>query len=87
MNPSRWAPRNIPQSAHLGVAPCDRGRYRPAPVHPSADSPPPVDAPRAEPPRSWLAVAALLEEHGFGELAAAGDDPFEGTNADDDSGR
>ncbi len=46
-------------------------------MQPPADSPNPADAPPAEPPRSWLAVAALLEQHGFGELAMPGDDPFD----------
>jgi hypothetical protein len=41
-----------------------------------ADNRNPAEAPAADPPRSWLAVAALLEQHGFGELAAPGDDPF-----------
>jgi hypothetical protein len=52
-------------------------------VHPSPDSPHPADITRPEPPRSWLAVAALLEQHGFGELVASGDDAF-GPDADDD---
>jgi hypothetical protein len=50
-------------------------------VHPSPDDHRPVDATRPEPPRSWLAVVALLEQHGFDELVASGDDPFP---ADDD---
>jgi hypothetical protein len=57
-------------------------RYRAAPVHPSPDSPHPPDATRAEPPRSWLAVAALLEQHGFGELAA-GDEALAPDDDDD----
>ena len=51
-------------------------------MHPSPDAPNPADATRSEPPRSWLAVAALLEQHGFGELMSPGDDPF-GTDDDD----
>jgi hypothetical protein len=35
-----------------------------------------------EPPKSWLAVAALLEQHGFGELEA-GDEVF-APDGDDD---
>jgi hypothetical protein len=45
-------------------------------VHPSSDSPPPAGATHADPPRSWLAVAALLEKHGFGELTEAADGSF-----------
>jgi hypothetical protein len=50
-----------------------RPSYRPASVNPSPDTPPPTSVTRADPPRSWLAVAALLEEHGFGELTEAAD--------------
>ena len=70
-----------PQTANLPLARSRPGRYRAAPVHPSPDAPPPADATRSEPPRSWLAVAALLEQHGFGELVAPGEVPF---GADDD---
>jgi hypothetical protein len=55
--------------------PARRG-YRPASVHPSSDSPPPAGPTQADPPRSWLAVAALLEKYGFGELTEAADGPF-----------
>jgi len=51
-------------------------------VHPSADSPHPPDETRVEPPRSWLAVAALLEQHGFGELVS-GDEAL-APDGDDD---
>jgi hypothetical protein len=45
-------------------------------MQPPADNPNTAESPAADPPRSWLAVAALLEQHGFGELATPGDDPF-----------
>jgi hypothetical protein len=65
----------------MALAPPARRSYRPAPVHPSPDSPPPASPTHADPPRSWLAVAALLEKHGFGELNEAADGPF----TDDDA--
>jgi hypothetical protein len=55
-------------------------------VQPSSDSTHPTDATRPEPPRSWLAVAALLEQHGFGELACSPDDAVAASDgAEDDS--
>ena len=66
----------------MALAPPAGRSYRPAPVQPSPDSPPPAGPTEADPPRSWLAVAALLEKHGFGELPDAADGPF----LDDDDG-
>jgi hypothetical protein len=60
----------------MALAPPAGRSYRPALVQPSPDSPPPAGPTHADPPRSWLAVAALLEKHGFGELTEAADGPF-----------
>jgi hypothetical protein len=52
-------------------------------VNPSADDQQTaVDASPAEPPRSWLAVAELLEQHGFGELTALADDDVDPAEGD-----
>jgi hypothetical protein len=41
-------------------------------MQPSADNTGTATSAHTEPPRSWIAVAQLLEQHGFGELL---DDP------------
>ncbi len=50
-------------------------------MHPSADSPD-AAATTTNQPRSWIAVAKLLEQHGFGELSD--DPPGEGERRDGD---
>ena len=51
-------------------------------MHPSPDNPGTATSARTEPPRSWIAVAKLLEQHGFGELLD--DPPGEGDRRDGD---
>jgi hypothetical protein len=63
------------RNCHL--RPCGDAATVRRPMQQSADNPNTSEAPVAKPPRSWLAVAALLEQHGFGEVA---DDPFAATD-------